>query len=51
MNITHEGLTIREVVLCVLMAACLFLAVLATAWFISETNDQPVIGRDLRDRE
>jgi hypothetical protein len=42
----------KEVGLCLAMGLCLVLAVLATAWFISETNeDQTLIGRDLRDRQ
>jgi hypothetical protein len=48
---TFEGVTMKEVSLCVLMAICLLLAVLATAWFITETNDPPLVGRDLRDRQ
>jgi hypothetical protein len=46
-----KGLTIKDVTLCVLMGLCLILAILATAWFISETNDLPLESRDLRDQQ
>jgi hypothetical protein len=41
-------ITVREVALCVLMAVCILLAVLATAMFVSEANEKPIVEADLR---